>query len=445
MIRLKTWMVAIACMSFGLLFSQQVSGIPQVESSVESQVEEYPTENGIVYRVVVKNLDTANYAVYNVFIPTGVDTVRGAFIHQHGCGMEGRGVATAYDVQYQAFAKKWRLAVVGPDLYYESGCHDWKNPESGSGPSLLKALEQVGKASNYPELRDAPWLLWGHSGGGHWVLGMMKDYPERILAAFCYSPAFDPQWAYPDEALKIPVMIRHAGANDSNSPDGKCWETAVNTFHKLRSAGGLASIAHTPYQNHNYSFVRYMAIPFYSSVLAKRLPMGKSVSFTAMRDIDETTGWLGDTLLTNTYKYAEYTSTPMALSWLPDSMVAAKWKEYVITGTVVDRTPPPAPYGLTHKRLHNVAVELSWQATADVESGIKQFNIYNGNQLIARFPEHGVYQRFDTNGDEAIPMSGLPELKTVVMVPAGAGANVSISTVNHFDMESPRTVFTRVD
>src|SRR3546814_18359906 len=106
---------------------------------------------------------------------------------------------------------------------------------------------------------------------------MMKTYPKRIMAAFCYSPAFDPSWDYSEDALKIPVMIRHAGANDSNSPYGKCWETALNTFHTLRSEGGLASIAFTPFQNHNYSFVRYMALPFYESVLAKRLPTGQSV------------------------------------------------------------------------------------------------------------------------------------------------------------------------
>ncbi len=408
------------------------------------QVVEQGTGNGRVYRVVVKNTVSNDSAVYSLFMPDGLDTIRGVFVHQHGCGMEGRGLSTAYDVQYQAFAKKWGLAILGPDLYYRSGCYEWRDPKSGSGPSLLAALTRIGEVSHHRELDSAPWLLWGHSGGGHWVLGMMRDYPERILAAFCYSPAFDPQWDYPEEALKIPVMIRHAGANDSNSPNGKCWATAVNAFHRLRAAGGLASIAYTPYQNHNYSFVRYMSIPFYESVLARRLPVS-SPSYTSMRDMGEKTGWLGDTLSLNTYKYTEYRQTPTVLSWLPDSMTAAKWKEYVITGTVIDRTPPPAPYGLSGKRLHNVAVELRWKADADVESGLKQFHIYNGNQLIARFPEHGVYQRFDTNGDDAIPISDLPELKAVVILPQGTANQVSISTVNHFDLESPRAPFQAID
>lgn len=401
-------------------------------------------ENGTIYRVVEKKMGTNDSTVYTLFIPEGLDTVRGVFIHQHGCGMEGRGASTAYDVQYQAFAKKWGLAIVGPDLYYQSGCYEWREPQSGSGPSLLAALGQVGEVSHHPELKSAPWLLWGHSGGGYWVLGMMRDYPERILAAFCYSPAFDPQWDYPDEALNIPVMIRHAGANDSNSSSGKCWETAVNTFRRLREAGGLASIAFTPYQNHNYSFVRYMAIPFYESVLAKRLPLN-SATYTAMRRIEENSGWLGDTLSLNTYKHAGYPQMSSVLSWLPDSLTAAKWKEYVITGTVIDRTPPTAPYELSSKRLHNVAVELRWKADADIESGIKHFHIYNGTQLIGRFPEHGVYQRFDTNGDDAIPMSDLPELKTVVILPQGTHNNISISTINHVDLESPRTTFQSFD
>lgn len=427
-----------------VLSSSYGAGSQEVTGLFASRVEKEVTSNGLVYRVVVKNTVSNDSAVYALFIPEDVDTVRGVFVHQHGCGMEGRGISTAYDVQYQAFAKKWGLAIVGPDLYYQSGCYEWRDPKSGSGPSLLAALTQIGEMSHHLELANVPWLLWGHSGGGHWVLGMMRDYPERILAAFCYSPAFDPQWDYPQEALKIPVMIRHAGANDSNSPNGKCWATAVNTFHRLRAAGGLASIAYTPHQNHNYSFVRYMAIPFYESALAKRLPVD-SPSHSSMRDISEETGWLGDTLSLNTYKYTEYRKASGDLSWLPDSMTAAKWKEYVITGTVIDRTPPPAPYGLSSKRLHNVAVELRWKADADVESGIKQFNIYNGNQLIARFPEHGVYQRFDTNGDDAVPMSDLPELKAVVILPQGAANELSISTVNHFDLPSPRVSFQAID
>lgn len=427
------WLVV--CLTLGIVRTgtADVPVFLERDATVQSQL-----PNGVVYRSGIQNGSGKDSSVYTVYIPAGVDTLRGIFVHQHGCGMEGRGVSTAYDVQYQAFAKKWGLAIVGPDLYFESGCHVWRDPQSGSGSSLIRALEQIGRVSGHPELIDVPWLLWGHSGGGYWVLGMMRDYPTRVLASFCYSPAFDPQWEYPAEALKIPVMIRHAGANDINTPEVACWQTASNTFRRLRSAGGLVSIAPTPHQNHNYSFVRYMALPFYESVLEKRLPLGSTVAYHSMRTVDERSGWLGDTASHKTYAYTNAPVSPRTLSWLPDSLVATQWKEYIITGTVVDRSPPPPPFELIYRRLHNAALELQWQAWADIQSGIKQFNIYQGDRLIARFPETGPYQRFDTNGDDAIPMSNLPELKTVVTALAGAESEISISTVNHFDIESPR-------
>ncbi|WP_196937417.1 alpha/beta hydrolase family protein [Sphingobacterium pedocola] len=413
----------------------------QRKSAVDSNL----IDNGTVYRLTVKNKDTLNYATYNVFIPKGIDRIRGVLIHQHGCGMEGRGVSTAYDVQYQSFAKKWNLAIVGADLYYTAGCYAWREPDSGSGESLLAALTQIGEVSDQSALGEAPWLLWGHSGGGYWALAMIRDYPQRVLAAFCYSPAFDPSWNYPKEALEIPLMIRHAGATDANSPEVSCWATAVNSFKKLRRAGGLVSIAYTPYQNHNYSFVRYMAIPFYESALSQRLPRGRSASFREMRKIDRTRGWLGDTLSLNTYPYRTYKDEASSMSWLPDSATAAAWKEYVITGSVIDRTPPPPPFELRIARLHSVSVALRWKADADIESGIKHFNIYNNDQLIARFPEHGVYQYFDTNGDDAIPMSALPEMKIIATALKDSNFRLTISAVNHFNLESERITFPSIE
>jgi poly(3-hydroxybutyrate) depolymerase len=172
---------------------------------------------GRVFQITIRNSTYKfDHANYSVFIPDSVHKIRGVFIHQHGCTMEGRGVATAYDIQYQAFAKKWHMAVLGHDLYPQAnhGCDDWRNPEDGSGSALLAALDSIAQLSLHPEIATAPWLLWGHSGGGYWVLAMLNAYPGRIIGAVCYSPAFDPHFSYPLEVAKIPVMIRHAGSGD---------------------------------------------------------------------------------------------------------------------------------------------------------------------------------------------------------------------------------------
>jgi poly(3-hydroxybutyrate) depolymerase len=149
-----------------------------------------PVPGGIVYQTAIRNnAYKFDHADYSIFIPESAKVIRGAIIHQHGCTMEGTGKPFAYDVQYQALAKKWGLALVGPDLYPKAGsdCAGWINPGDGSGSALLAALDSVARMSGRAEMKTVPWLLWGHSGGGYWVLSMIVAYPQRIMAAFCYS------------------------------------------------------------------------------------------------------------------------------------------------------------------------------------------------------------------------------------------------------------------
>jgi pimeloyl-ACP methyl ester carboxylesterase len=402
---------------------------PPAKISVDS------LSNGTVYAVTQQDtaytFDSARYAV---FIPANVP-LRGVFVHQHGCTMEGHGMASAYDIQYQAFARKWGLAVVAPDLYSaKNNCRDWWDAESGSIKSLIKALTEIGRHTGHPELDGLPWLLWGHSGGGYWALSALKAVPERIIAVFGYSPGTDPQWNYPKEALKVPVFIRHAGAVG----DQCCWQTALHEFHKLRSDGGLAAIAYTAGQNHNYSFVRYMAVPFFEAVMKQRLPDSPAKNYRALRNMDATKAWLGDTLRYDIFPTAEYPGDRLSASWLPDSATAMKWKEYILTGTVVDHTPPPPPYNLKIRKLDNTCAELTWQAAADVESGISHFILYKNSQPVGRFPASDYYQRFDTNGDDAIPCY-LPELRRKIEPPENAQTTFAVSAVNHFGLESTRT------
>ncbi len=49
-------------------------------------------------------------------------------------------------------------------------------------------------------MAEAPWLLWGHSGGAYWAQAMMKEYPERIMAVFSYSPGLEPDMDYLEAA-----------------------------------------------------------------------------------------------------------------------------------------------------------------------------------------------------------------------------------------------------
>jgi hypothetical protein len=58
---------------------------------------------------------------YRLWIPDGAKTLRGVIVHQHGCGAgSGKAAATAADdLHWQALARKWDCALIGPQ-YHEA-------------------------------------------------------------------------------------------------------------------------------------------------------------------------------------------------------------------------------------------------------------------------------------------------------------------------------------
>lgn len=380
----------------------------------------------IVITIKGEECSFANYAEYGCYIPPALKHVNGVLVLQHGCGMERFGITRSYDLQYRAFADKWGLAVIETALHGD--CAVWHHPESGSAEAFMKVLDIVGLKTEHPELAEVPWLLFGHSSGGHWVLGMLRDYPEKILAAVCYSAAWDPQWDYTEAAENVPLLLRHAGKNDA--PSCLCEATAIHTFGKLRKKNAPVAIAYNEGQNHNYSNVRHIAIPFFESAIKRRL-----TSRSGLRDVDKSGCYLADTLTLSIVKESEYEGDKSSMCRFLDKEIAEKWQEFVRTGDVADVTPPDAPYALSAVRLSTGGVKLTWHAEADVESGIECFNIYLDGKLVRRVPEEGTYQAFDRNGDNAIPAK--PVGMTLIMTNEPESKFVlSVETVNQFGLSS---------
>lgn len=121
----------------------------------------------------------------------------------------------------------------------------------------------------------------------------------------------------------------------------------------------------------------------------------------------------------------------------PDETTARNWQEFVSTGTVIDTTPPPPPFDLRVGNEENSFV-ITWQADADIESGIMHFNIYQDDRLIGRLPEAGSYQTFDTNGDNTIPIN-VPKMKYIIGKPTKKQTKISVQSVNHFNLQSEKT------
>mgnify|MGYP003653120361 CR=1 FL=1 len=127
----------------------------------------------------------ADGVTYTVWIPPEVEKLRGVIVHQHGCGSGAgqTGLTGSFDLHWQALAKKYDCALLSPAYEQPSSepCANWCDSRNGSDVTFIKALSDLGKKTNHPELASVPWALWGHSGSGHWVGGMAFLHPERTI------------------------------------------------------------------------------------------------------------------------------------------------------------------------------------------------------------------------------------------------------------------------
>ena len=91
---------------------------------------------------------------YRIWVPDGVKQLRGVIVHQHGAGTTAsiEGGSAAYDLHWQALAKKWDCALLGPsyNVLHEQndlspgGSELWFDPRRGSEKAFLKAARRFG-------------------------------------------------------------------------------------------------------------------------------------------------------------------------------------------------------------------------------------------------------------------------------------------------------------
>jgi hypothetical protein len=335
-------------------------------------------------------------ANYTIWIPKSAKRLRGVIVHQHGCG-EGScksGLTGAYDLHWQALAKKHDCALLAPayEQPEKADCQRWCDPRNGSVMAFQKSLVDLGTMSGHPELPKLPWALWGHSGGGHWAGGMVLLYPDRVAAAWLRSGVpllkADPKrpgikvHTLPDAALKVPIMC-NLGTKEGVTVKGDrfagVWPANETFFNDVRSKGGLIGVAVDPLTSHECGNQRYLAIPWLDACLSARLPNVNGASLKTM-PIEKV--WLGPVLGGRVVPAAKFIGEPLKAAWLPNEAIARAWMEYVKDTKVADITPPAAP---TNVRLQGD--RLTWEAEADLESGLANFIIERDGRFLAYVPQ----------------------------------------------------------
>ncbi len=382
--------------SIAILFLTLVSSLPAQLAPYDV----FPAADPPYYRVRYEASQKPGELIfpvnYTIWVPPGVQSLRGVIVHQHGCG-EGScksGLTGAYDLHWQALAKKHDCALLAPSYEQpdKADCQMWCDPRNGSSAAFQKCLVDLGVKSGHPELSKVPWALWGHSGGGHWAGGMALLHPERVAAAWLRSGVplltSNPDRStikthtIPAAALKVPLMCNPGTKEGVTVKEGRfagVWPANEAFFNEVRSKGGLIGVAIDPLTAHECGNQRYMAIAWLDSCLRARLPENSNGSLKPMPTEDV---WVAPLLATDAVAATKFTGDVKKAVWLPNAAMAQAWMHYVKDTTIPDTTPPPAP-----TNLRTAGNELTWESDADLESGLAHFIIERDGQQIATMPE----------------------------------------------------------
>lgn len=360
---------------------------------------------------------------YTLWIPPGIETIRGIIVHQHGCG-EGScksGITGAWDLHWQALAEKHQCALLAPS--YEqpqtADCQMWCDPRNGSAKTFLQALDDLGKQSNHRELAKVPWALWGHSGGGHWAGGMALLYPDRVAAVWLRSgvPLFESNPERPkigpyeltDGILNIPIMCNPGtkeGVTVKTGRFARVWPANLKFLTALRAKNGLVGVAIDPLSAHECGNQRYLAIPWFNHCLSERL----TAEIGVLAPMPTKEAWLAPFFGKQAIPAQAYTDSPTLASWLPNEQTAKLWMQYVKDTKLPDTTPPPKPTNIVVKDK-----QITWQAKADLESGIARFIIFRNGVEIGQVPEKDT-NRFGRPIFQGLQYSDTPSQPLVKMI-----------------------------
>lgn len=445
----------LSCILLLLLFAI-TSSTSDAESPTDSASRQ---NNGSLYDTTVKprSEDLFGIAKYRLWIPDNVKSLRGIIIRQHGCGPGARkfGLEHANDLQWQALARKHSCALLGTQLWApQENCSTWFVPTNGSEYALLLALDRLAEESHHPELKTAPWCLWGHSGGAIWVMNMLYRHPERTIAVFPRSGGLTPAGEYnsvkktedPNSspaALKVPVLFCYG--EKENIPNTRFYGAVTSThsvFDPARKKGALWAVAEHPDANHENRNSRLLAIRFFDGIMKARLATGSK-----LKPIDLDSGWLVNLKTKEMIKGSGSVNLKNSeWGWFPNEALANDWKELSLNGEIEDPTPPVAPSQVMIDKNDNGAM-IKWIADADIQSGISEFRIYRDGSLIGTVKGNlskgwnpkSHFHSWNYSDQPIFDTKKQPEMMFLDKSNKAANAQYDVSTVNRYGLESKKT------
>lgn len=218
-------------------------------------------------------------------------------------GCNGNGKALVASHVWQAFAQERNLALVGFSFVSESDdLHNGRGyyyADNGSGRLLLDALDRLFGTKQRI-------MLYGFSGGAHFVSRFAEWKPERVAAWCSYSAGW---WDEPKPSEVMPPGIVACGEEDER------LGASLSYFKQGRAAGkpwlwiGVLGNGHSP-EGRVEAFVR----DYFSAVLDGMAAGGGQTGLW----VDVETGTIADEKIRKIH--------PTGTGWLPDAGLFSAWQ-----------------------------------------------------------------------------------------------------------------------
>jgi hypothetical protein len=263
-----------------------------------------------------------------LWIPPGVQTVKGIVIYGNGAGGDSRNeVFTPWNQQLAALHN---FAVIGTSM--------WGNLAGTEINTWDAHLAAIATASGHPELVNAPWAPIGFSNGGQMSYGFNALRPEKTIAFIANKGCCYNNPAPPAASLKTPgVLIAgeldtqlrrdniRALFDNNRPPRGALWSWVEEEGHA--HIGRADSIL----------------IPFMDAAIRARYPAGQAPTATSgvtLLPVSESNGWLADQSswksgLTKIASYNDYAGNKSQAGWLLDKGVAFTYRAFSTYNRVV--------------------------------------------------------------------------------------------------------------
>ncbi len=270
---------------------------------------------------------------FDLWVPENLSVVRCIFV----INMRAAGKHLYYkDPQWRALAVRNGAAI----MYCRFEAYGVR--DNGYGLSMLTACNQFAVQLNRPELKHAPFVLWGHSMGGRVVQDFVRFKPSRVLAfhiALRGNPSPAEFMQEEASATKVPGLYL-MGENDTTPADIR------RHFLRARKQGAPRAWVRLPGQGHwprGMSFredkttsgdwkawaAHDVVLPWTSAIIAQRLPERADPRHGPMqlREIKISDGWLGDDGSGKVAPADEFQGSRAESSWLPDEESARAWAD----------------------------------------------------------------------------------------------------------------------